>query len=340
MNLSFQATHAPFVYPPEDLVDDDIVQALKDMNGGVYDEGKLAKATTDPLIDDREARLVYAAMVSAVDKETGRLLDALRDPETGELENTIVIVFGDNGTPSTVVAFDPDAANLQQDQVNELRSKSSYYEGGINVPFIVAGPGIKHPGRKENALVNTTDLFTTVLDWAGVEVQEIFPYAPGPIDGVSFARVLELKNFRPRDYNYTEIAHLRVPPTRPTPNNPPATNIFGVYEGSVIRNERYKLIWATRYDQPRSVSATNLTGAPLCPTPDNPNAICTWSCVDGSDSCESLERVKQIEFYDLKKDPHEMNNLMEDGIPTRHFGILMQLVRELEDLVNVEVMLE
>jgi arylsulfatase A-like enzyme len=340
MNLSFQATHAPFVYPPENLVDPDIVDALKALNGGVYDQGKLAKATTDPAVDDKEARLVYAAMMSAVDTETGRLLKVLRDPDTGELENTIVIILGDNGTPSTVVAFDPDAATKQPDQVNELRSKSSYYEGGVNVPFIVAGLGIKHPGRKEDALISTTDLFTTALDWAGVDLDEITPYATGPIDGVSFARVLEQKNFKPTNINYTEIAHMRIPPTRPTPNNPPPLNIFGVYEGSAIRDKRYKMIWKTRYAQPRFVSASNLTGAPICPTPEDPNAVCEWSCVDGSEFCGYLERVKQIEFYDLKKDPHEMNNLMANGIPTQHFGILKQLAGELEDLLDVEVVLE
>ena len=340
MNLSFQATHAPFVYPPENLVDPDIVHALKALNGGVYDEGKLAKATTDPAVDDVEARLVYAAMMSAVDTETGRLLEVLRDSKTGKLKNTIVIFLGDNGTPSTVVAFDPDAAMRQQDQVNELRSKSSYYEGGVNVPFIVAGPGIRYPGRKEKALISATDLYSTVLDWAGVDMDEITPYADGPIDGVSFARILKKKNFRPTNFNYTEIGHLRIPPG-PTPKTPNSV-IFGVYEGSVIRNERFKMVWATHYDEPRFVSADNLVGAPICPTPENPNAVCEWSCVDGSDVCGYLERVKHVEFYDLKKDPYELNDLMADGIPTdpKLFSILQQLTGELEDLLDVDVVLE
>lgn len=327
MNLSFQAAHAPFVLPPEDLVDDDLVDALKNLNGGVYDAGKLYKATTDPEIDDLGARLAYAAMISALDTEVGRLLSKI------DLKNTIVILLGDNGTPSTVVAFDPDSAIREPNQVNELRSKSSYYEGGVNVPFIVAGP-IKNPGRKEVGIVSTTDIYSTVLDLAGVDLNEINP-PTGPIDGVSFTDVFKEDDSRPRQYNYTEIAHLDIPPGPPLPYNPPVTNIFGVYEGSTIRNDRYKMIWATHYEQSRFVSATNLTGAPRCPPPNGP--VCEWRCVDGSESCGYLDRVKQIEFYDLKNDPFETNDLMKGDVSNKEYQMLELLAGELEELLNVEV---
>ena len=63
-------------------------------------------------------------------------------------------------------------------------------------------------------------------------------------------------------------------------------------------------------------------------------------CVDGSDSCENLGRVKQLEFYDLKTDPFETNNLIASGIPAQHLGTLKSLAKELEERLDVEVILE
>ena len=69
--------------------------------------------------------------------------------------NTVVIFVGDNGTMREAV----DPPFLLE------HSKGTPYEGGINVPLIIAGPGIV-PGECA-ALVNTTDIFATVAELAG-----------------------------------------------------------------------------------------------------------------------------------------------------------------------------
>jgi arylsulfatase A-like enzyme len=67
-------------------------------------------------------------------------------------------------------------------------AKSSIYEGGINVPLIVAGAGVAANAaatiEMTDALIHVVDVFPTVLALAGV------PSPSVGIDGVSFAAVL------------------------------------------------------------------------------------------------------------------------------------------------------
>ncbi len=95
---------------------------------------------------------VYKANIQSLDTEIGRLLAEV------DFENTVVFFVGDNGTPAPV-----------KDAGARIRgSKGSAYEGGVRVPFVVAGAGVTRRGR-EDALVQTNDVFATVLSLAGVE---------------------------------------------------------------------------------------------------------------------------------------------------------------------------
>jgi arylsulfatase A-like enzyme len=100
--------------------------------------------STDPML----AR----AMVEAMDAEIGRLLDALEtvDPDA------YVIFFADNGTApiATLPPFAPD------------HGKGTVYEGGVNVPLIVRGPGVVH--GESSALVSVVDLYATITELARV----------------------------------------------------------------------------------------------------------------------------------------------------------------------------
>ena len=117
----------------------------------------------------------FAAMMEAMDTQIGRLLAAL-DP--GVRENTYVIFMGDNGTYGPVVS----------PPVRPDRAKGTIYEGGVNVPLIVTGPGVAGGGVSE-ALVNSTDLFATVMEMAGVDPEAAVP-PDVTHDSVSFLPVL------------------------------------------------------------------------------------------------------------------------------------------------------
>lgn len=152
--LAFNAPHSPIQAPPGDLhsYHGVIRPALPDPE----EEG------THPICEDPNQRLCYEAMIEALDTEVGRLLDSL---SPGVLNNTLIIFVGDNGTwgEVTVPPFDSSHAKI------------TLYEGGINVPLIISGAGVTNPGRESSALVNTTDLFATILETAGINVANALP---------------------------------------------------------------------------------------------------------------------------------------------------------------------
>jgi arylsulfatase A-like enzyme len=127
------------------------------------------------------------AMIEALDRDIGRLLAGI--PEATAARTT-VIFFGDNGTQKNLVEppFDP------------ARSKATVYQGGVNVPLLVAGAGVaaEARGRECAALVDLTDLLPTVAELLGVE-------APDGLDGTSFAPYLAAPDAPSRrDWIYAE----------------------------------------------------------------------------------------------------------------------------------------
>jgi arylsulfatase A-like enzyme/acetyl esterase/lipase len=124
----------------------------------------------------RQDNAAYASMVAAVDGSVGRLRAALA--ELGLAENTIVFFTSDNGGLSTLRNPGPTS--------NEpLRAgKGWLYEGGIRVPLIVSGPGVKRGAVSDAALISN-DFYPTLLELAGL------PARPQQhLDGVSFATLL------------------------------------------------------------------------------------------------------------------------------------------------------
>ena len=156
--LAFNAGHTPFHLPPS----------------GMYTDTSLSGTTAD--ISDNPSDY-YRAMLEAMDAEIGRLLD---DMPAGTLDNTVIIYVGDNGTEGEV----------NEGAFPSTRAKGTLYEGGVHVPLIVAGPGITSPGRRVGAMVNTVDIFSTVLDLAGVDITSVVPTGT-TIDAVSMVTYLE-----------------------------------------------------------------------------------------------------------------------------------------------------
>lgn len=146
----------------------------------------------------------YKAMLEAADTELGRLFDAI------DLGETYLFVLGDNGTPAKATSL----------PFNKLRAKGFLYEGGINVPFIAAGPGIP-AGSESPALVGAVDLFATILELATGS-------ATTPTDSVSLVPVLADPRAPHRDFVYAE---------RFDNGPPPVSN-----HRRAIRGARYKLI--------------------------------------------------------------------------------------------------
>jgi arylsulfatase A-like enzyme len=105
---------------------------------------------------------VYQALTQSMDTELGRLLGYL--DSIGERENTLIVFMGDNGTPKPV----------QRKNIGTLRgAKWDILDGGVRVPLVVAGAGVKRHGVRENALVVATDMFSTVAQIAGADTSKM-----------------------------------------------------------------------------------------------------------------------------------------------------------------------
>lgn len=108
----------------------------------------------------------YYAMISEVDHEIGRVLDAL--DRSGEAANTYVIFAGDNGL----------AVGR-----HGLLGKQSLYDHSVRVPLVIAGPGVPK-GRRAEPLCHLMDICPTVLELAGVP-------APSAIEARSLKPLLD-----------------------------------------------------------------------------------------------------------------------------------------------------
>lgn len=95
-------------------------------------------------------RQEYYALLTYMDRQLGRILDALE--KSGQAGNTYVVVTGDHGLA-----------------VGEhgLMGKQNLYDCSVRMPFIVNGPGIT-AGRQIDALMYQHCLFPTLCDWAGL----------------------------------------------------------------------------------------------------------------------------------------------------------------------------
>ena len=126
--------HRPFVHDPDNPINPDHVQLP-----ACYPDHPLLRADW----------AMYLESVQQCDKIVGKILTRLE--EEGLAENTIVILFGDNGRP-------------------HLRDKQFLYEGGLKVPLIIRWPGKLNPGKVDDQLVSLIDVSATTVAVAGIPI--------------------------------------------------------------------------------------------------------------------------------------------------------------------------
>jgi len=141
-------------------------------------------------------RATYAAMVTRMDREVGRVLDLVR--ELGLDERTIVVFTSDNG-PTYERIGGSDSEFFRS--AGPLRGlKGSLHEGGIRVPAIVRWKGRVPAGMSSERVTGFEDWLPTLLDLAGAK--EAIPSA---IDGLTFAPTLLGQMQEPRPFLYREF---------------------------------------------------------------------------------------------------------------------------------------
>jgi arylsulfatase len=162
---------------------------------------------------------VFAGFLTHTDYHIGRIVDYLR--ETGEQENTLIMLVSDNGasseggvtgTPNEMQFFN-NAPEPVEDTLSSIdllggpttfnhyawgwtfagntpfrRWKRETYRGGVSAPFLVHWPrGFKARGEIRTQYAHLIDIVPTVLEVQGIEPPvTIRGVTQAPLQGVSF----------------------------------------------------------------------------------------------------------------------------------------------------------
>jgi arylsulfatase A-like enzyme len=142
------------------------------------------------------AQKAYAAQVTRLDSDVGRLLDLLEELRLDR--KTLVLVAGDNGS-----SFDPksELGRHFNQAGNGLRGfKRGLYEGGLRQAAIARWPGCVPAGRVRDEPWAFWDFLPTAVELTGGRLPEGFQ-----TDGLSLAPMLRGGPAPQRDYFYWEL---------------------------------------------------------------------------------------------------------------------------------------
>ena len=185
--------------------------------------------------------------------------------QTDNWNNTLIVFLGDHGPPFT-------------------RGKTSCYESGLRVPFLVRWPGVSQPHASDR-LVSSVDIYPTILDAAGIEL-------PSQRHGNSLRTVLKQQN-GPSDWRSTLVGEFHYHGATP------------FFPRRAITDGRYKLIHNLRAGETTASESV-----------DGDHAYAEAQKLPaGHPARVAMERLKnppEWELYDLENDPIEFQNLAGD----------------------------
>ena len=232
-----------------------------------YPEGeiKLSPIQADTS-ETRQVLASYFAEITYFDKQVGQILELLE--KQGLDSNTFVIVLSEQGYG---LPF----------------AKWTCYEAGVRSACLVRWPGKVKPGSETRAMIEYVDVVPTILDAAGVQIQE-------GLDGKSFMPVLTGDAVSHKDYVYSLQTSKGI-------NNGPEH--YGIRS---VRGDRYRYIRNLTPEVTFENAATNM---PLFES---------WikAGKDGDGLAARLVRGyrhrPQEELYDCEADPWNQKNLIDD----------------------------
>ncbi len=213
-------------------------------------------------IDTPEQRIRTAGYYNAVqrlDDGIGMLMEVMKQHD--HTDDTLVIFVGDHGPPFA-------------------RGKTTVYEAGIRIPFLVYWPGVSMPMRSD-AMVSTIDILPTILDATGVK-------PGGTMHGKSLRPVVRDPKAAWREYLVAEFhCHGSQP----------------FYPRRAIRDHRYKLIHNLLAGKARP--STGIDGDPAY----NVSRQARYDGTPVRAAFDTFADPPEFELYDLKQDPVEFHNL-------------------------------
>lgn len=196
LGLGFFKPHLPFVAPKQDWdafegVDIPLPphnqksdSEFANNRSGEFFKYDFPYEKKRPLKDDQiqTNRRAYLACVRYTDRQIGRVMKAL--DETGLADSTVVVFWTDHGW------------NLGD---SRQWAKHTGLERAVRCPMMISVPGMKSAGQTSNALVETIDLFPTLIDVC----KPSFTKTEYPLDGKSLLSLLANSKQNHKDYSFS-----------------------------------------------------------------------------------------------------------------------------------------
>jgi arylsulfatase A-like enzyme len=133
----------------------------------------------------------YAAMISRMDKDIGKMLALLKELKIDE--HTLVFFTSDHGA-------NPAMAKIIDSNAPFRGVKRQVLEGGLRVPMIARWPGKVPAGKTSDFAWTFYDFLPTAADLAGAKSHQ-----PQKLDGISIAPTLLGKTQKPHEFLYWEF---------------------------------------------------------------------------------------------------------------------------------------
>lgn len=257
-----------------------------------------AKVPVPPFLPDtpecRSELAQYYQSCARVDQGVGRLIEILK--EGGLYDKTLFVFTSDHG-----MAFPG--------------GKTTVYEGGLRVPFVVRNPYEPRRGVVSSALISHVDITPSLLDFAG----GLDPKANAPRNRVAGKDFWKDKPHMAQENRGREFLAYHGKSWIPVLGEAEAEHWDTIYASHtfheiqmyypmrVVRDLDYKLIWNIAHGLPYPF-ASDLWAAS------------TWQAqwakgMDanyGNKTVGSYIHRPAFELYDIKSDPHETKNLAEN----------------------------
>ena len=196
LTVPFFAPHDPFDYQPEEYR-----APYAETDFPCFPEGEphpQRRGRHSRHLGNRESKVGFAALVTAVDRNVGKVLDKLE--EQGLADDTVVIFTADQGYNCGHHGFWGKGNGT---------IPFNMYEESIRIPMIWTHPGRIEAGARSEAMVSSYDFFPTLLDYLGVEAEPEKERV-----GRSFAPFLRGESPEWRSELYFEFGYVRSIRTR------------------------------------------------------------------------------------------------------------------------------
>jgi N-sulfoglucosamine sulfohydrolase len=243
----------------------------------------------------------YYQSVARIDQGLGRLIEILK--KSGKYDDTLILFTADHG-----MAF--------------AGGKTTVYEGGMNVPFIVRNPYGKARGIENDGMISFIDITPTLLDFAGAfnrknRTTDLATRAKGrgkkakkapyQFHGRSLLPILDQEN--PKGWDVVNASHT-------------FHEIQMYYPMRVVRDRKWKLIWNIAWQLPYPF-ASDLWAAPSWQAQYKLGLDAPY----GQKTVGEYIQRPEFELFRIDEDPHEKYNLADSP---RHKEILEEYKAKLK----------